>query len=1028
MFMKIGNLCPTIERIGNLFQDSPKLQDEVLTFNAIIIEFCTKALEFLRQPGRKQFVKTLWKPFKVQFQDIEKQLEDQRQTIDDEVRIASEIAAHKARQSALIYQREGFAHRKFEVEQWAKNRDWQLQQSLIEKQRKLELLLERISTYNHARAFMNNRDRRHPETGKWLFELPAFTEWERSPESKILWYHGIPGSGKTMLATSLVDHIFEQRQGGKACIVYFFCDFQDPESLTYRTILSSLLKQLLILAGSLHPNALNRVEEYYLNMPYSPTIGELQSMFKSSIGIMDCVYFVLDGIDECSDADRLALLYGLNDLVKSKPAGLKIALSSRPEIDIPRSASISCQISLGSITRRPDLEAYITEELEATCPNLLHHSLAVKEEIKLALLQGAEGMFLWVFFQLHDIRNASNEEEIRDVLRNLPRGLHNTYEHILQKICDERNQKEALKAFKWISGSRRPLTLSELREAVSIRRGDIYHQQIQIRRNPDPFRIIHNCCNFVILNEGDNTVQYAHSTVAKYLETKFLLQNISFGDAGQGSYSDIHDTGESVFELCLVYLQLRDFETQVTTLKPKYPVIQEPVYWLPEFLPSVFNPLKSVFSYITKKSNVQSVQYDTGNIARQVVEQVKPLNELCEKFTLLRYVSGHWLYHLSDEDDTQFQVKIIKQFILCRTLPFPYHPGMEEFKMPDLVRLMAWACENDQPVLLRTVYEFSGPQWQPSSHDCSFLILAVRGRSLRIVNYLLSRLKIGSTEIDFISRELLPCAAVESFVEILERLLEVKWDLSKTKQLSVDYAALECARHGKGDVLERLLGYALQNDSIHSSNCQSVMRIAAQKGDIRILEIFARVPYRQYIRDDGYNCGSKLLDEQGKRRGSEHTPALTFLASSQLSQTKYRDHFDHDGGALKTAIQAGQFSAVRFLLQNFSPISRHQLFPAILEVIHHHGAGTLELFNEHQNWAHGRPNISGCIYICGCEAYAVDLLAEAARRRKLKVVKWFGSLQPWAESVDRALMVARWMGFKEIVDYLEYLRAQLIPE
>ncbi|KAK6507997.1 hypothetical protein TWF481_006416 [Arthrobotrys musiformis] len=52
MLMKLQHHCPTIERIGKLFQSSTKLQDAILEFYAIIIEFSMQAFKFLRQPGK----------------------------------------------------------------------------------------------------------------------------------------------------------------------------------------------------------------------------------------------------------------------------------------------------------------------------------------------------------------------------------------------------------------------------------------------------------------------------------------------------------------------------------------------------------------------------------------------------------------------------------------------------------------------------------------------------------------------------------------------------------------------------------------------------------------------------------------------------------------------------------------------------------------------------------------------------------------------------------------------------------------
>ena len=139
MFQKLGIKCPRYDKIGNLFADSPSLQESIAAFYAITVTFCTKALRFLRTPSEfrislcfsfinihtasyidfKRFAKSVWKPFKVEFQDIENRLGDQHDIIEEEIRLASETAASQARQKAVIYQRRA--------------EEWRVQQDIKEK-------------------------------------------------------------------------------------------------------------------------------------------------------------------------------------------------------------------------------------------------------------------------------------------------------------------------------------------------------------------------------------------------------------------------------------------------------------------------------------------------------------------------------------------------------------------------------------------------------------------------------------------------------------------------------------------------------------------------------------------------------------------------------------------------------------------------------------------------------------------------------------------------------------------------------
>jgi hypothetical protein len=47
---------------------------------------------------------------------------------------------------------------------------------------------------------------RHPGSGRRLLESKAYTTWKKSDNS-FLWLHGIPGCGKTILASTVIEDL-----------------------------------------------------------------------------------------------------------------------------------------------------------------------------------------------------------------------------------------------------------------------------------------------------------------------------------------------------------------------------------------------------------------------------------------------------------------------------------------------------------------------------------------------------------------------------------------------------------------------------------------------------------------------------------------------------------------------------------------------------------------------------------------------------------------------------------------------------
>lgn len=61
---------------------------------------------------------------------------------------------------------------------------------------------------------------RRPETGKWLLESSQFKGWEKS-KGKLMWLHGIPGCGKTIMTSTIIDHLTNAKDFKRSALAYF---------------------------------------------------------------------------------------------------------------------------------------------------------------------------------------------------------------------------------------------------------------------------------------------------------------------------------------------------------------------------------------------------------------------------------------------------------------------------------------------------------------------------------------------------------------------------------------------------------------------------------------------------------------------------------------------------------------------------------------------------------------------------------------------------------------------------------------
>ena len=56
---------------------------------------------------------------------------------------------------------------------------------------------------NHSAA----RDKHQPDTGNWILDSAPFKEWSETTHSS-MWLHGIPGAGKSILCSTIIEHVF----------------------------------------------------------------------------------------------------------------------------------------------------------------------------------------------------------------------------------------------------------------------------------------------------------------------------------------------------------------------------------------------------------------------------------------------------------------------------------------------------------------------------------------------------------------------------------------------------------------------------------------------------------------------------------------------------------------------------------------------------------------------------------------------------------------------------------------------------
>ncbi|KAK1757014.1 ankyrin repeat-containing domain protein, partial [Echria macrotheca] len=408
---------------------------------------------------------------------------------------------------------------------------------------------------NYNTALDHNTD----GTGNWLVENGQFTAWKEEPGS-FLWLHGKAGSGKSILTSTVIRHLGnEHRQDPMTALAYFYFSFSDLKKQTLDGMLSSLILQLCARRPIIPPAVENLGT--FKDRGQRPDNKTLTEAFIESLQGFSSVYIVLDALDECpvSNNVRKGVLDTIRRIVSANIPNLHFLCTSRKERDIDlQFAQILSQpyrYSIDLTFSTMALEKDIKSHIDTTLGSIEFDSWPrpVKDEVRDALVQKADGMFQYVSLQLNALKDISSASQIRQALLDLPIGLDAAYERILQNI-DARFRGQVANALKWLALSQETLTLENLVEIFVLRPGctPVYRKEDKLFEPRDVLKYLSG----LVVDQGpkfsggfdpqDINIRLAHFSVKEYLMSDRITQGPS------ACFSFVETSGHlHIAELCI---------------------------------------------------------------------------------------------------------------------------------------------------------------------------------------------------------------------------------------------------------------------------------------------------------------------------------------------------------------------------------------------------------------------------------------------------------------------------------------------
>jgi hypothetical protein len=206
---------------------------------------------------------------------------------------------------------------------------------------------------------IHNRSRKLYEdrTGSWILRSQDWIDWLAS-RVRCLWVHGIPGSGKTILASWLIENVQGhcKRVSTKElpCVsAYYYCYFghhQDEAAPFLRWVITQLSRQADVISTVTH--------DLY-KRGWEPSILELLDALEQILQVFSSVYIVIDAVDESDPRDEL--LEVIESLVNEQRfSNVQTIVTSREYIDIERTmGKMSVSVPMSNELVEQDIRLHV---------------------------------------------------------------------------------------------------------------------------------------------------------------------------------------------------------------------------------------------------------------------------------------------------------------------------------------------------------------------------------------------------------------------------------------------------------------------------------------------------------------------------------------------------------------------------------------------------------------------------------------------------------------------------------------------
>jgi hypothetical protein len=256
------------------------------------------------------------------------------------------------------------------------------------------MILDWISPVNFASQQSDFLNRRQTGTGQWLLDSDMFQEWlqaDKQTDNQILFCPGIPGAGKTILTSIVIDELQTRFKSDKAFgIAYIYCNFRRQDEREADGLLANLLKQLTYGWRPL-PKDVKFLCDKYKKDRTQPSFDEISRVLQSVAALYSRVFIAVDAIDELNINCRAKFLSGILTLQRKCRVNLFVTSRLIPEIIEELRGSLRVEIR----ATEEDVRKYLDDHMSPRRAFLMRN-WGLQHEIKAKIIKSAEGKYVFL--------------------------------------------------------------------------------------------------------------------------------------------------------------------------------------------------------------------------------------------------------------------------------------------------------------------------------------------------------------------------------------------------------------------------------------------------------------------------------------------------------------------------------------------------------------------------------------------------------------------------------------------------------